>query len=168
VYVKNPQRIGEVKGILEATPGVAEVLDRDGQAAYGIDHPRAGELVAVASPDRWFTYYYWLDDAKMPDFARSVDIHRKPGYDPVELFLDPTLSLPMLRIAGKLAKKKLGFRMLMDVIGTDPQLVRGSHGRLPSHPDEGPVFLASDARNRRDHLEMTDVRDTLLEFVADA
>ncbi len=168
VYVKNPQRIGEVKGILEATPGVAEVLDRDGQAAYGIDHPRAGELVAVASPDRWFTYYYWLDDAKMPDFARSVDIHRKPGYDPFELFLDPTLSLPMLRIAGKLAKKKLGFRMLMDVIGTDPQLVRGSHGRLPSHPDEGPVFLASDARNRRDHLEMTDVRDTLLEFVADA
>jgi predicted AlkP superfamily pyrophosphatase or phosphodiesterase len=167
VYVKAPERIGEVKAILEATPGVAEVLDREAQAAYGIDHERAGELVAVAEPDRWFTYYYWLDDAKMPDFARSVDIHRKPGYDPVELFVDPTLVAPKLRIAAKLARKVLGFRMLMDVIGTDASIIRGSHGRLPSSQGDGPVFLASDARGRRDHLEMTEVRDTLLELIAD-
>ena len=167
VYVKNPARTAEVKAILEATPGVAEVLDREAQAAYGIDHERSGELVAVASPDRWFTYYYWLDDAKMPDFARSVDIHRKPGYDPVELFVDPTLAFPKLRIAGKLAKKMLGFRMLMDVIGTDASLVRGSHGRLPPSRAEGPVFLTSDRRGAREHLEMTEVRDALLELVAD-
>ena len=40
----------------------------------------------------WFTYYYWLDDAKAPDFARCVDIHRKPGYDPAELFIDPEIA----------------------------------------------------------------------------
>jgi predicted AlkP superfamily pyrophosphatase or phosphodiesterase len=168
VYVKNPQRIGEVKAILESTPGVAEVLDRDAQAAYGIHHERAGELVTVAAPDRWFTYYYWLDDAKMPDFARSVDIHRKPGYDPVELFVDPALTFPRLRIAGKLAKKMLGFRMLMDVIGTDARLVRGSHGRLPASTEDGPVLLTSDSRSRIDHVAMTDVRDVLLDLIADA
>ncbi|MBL6830116.1 MAG: alkaline phosphatase family protein [Pirellulales bacterium] len=168
VYVKNPQRIGEVKAILESTPGVAEVLDRDAQAAYGIHHERAGELVTVAAPDRWFTYYYWLDDAKMPDFARSVDIHRKPGYDPVELFVDPTLAFPKLRIAGKLAKKMLGFRMLMDVIGIDARLVRGSHGRLPASTEDGPLLLTSDSRSRSDHVAMTDVRDLLLDLIADA
>ena len=59
------------------------------RAAHGLDHPRSGELVAVSRADRWFTYYYWLDDDRAPDYARTVDIHRKPGYDPVELFLDP-------------------------------------------------------------------------------
>ncbi|MFM8702425.1 MAG: alkaline phosphatase family protein, partial [Planctomycetia bacterium] len=141
VYVKQPDQLAEVRAILEATPGVAEVLDRDAQAAHGLDHPRSGDLVAVAAPDRWFTYYYWLDDARMPDFARTVDIHRKPGYDPAVLFVDPTLAFPKLRIAGKLARKMLGFRYLMNVIGTDASIVRGSHGRLPARAADGPVFL---------------------------
>lgn len=166
VYVKHPARIPEVKAVLAALDGVAEVLDRDGQAAHGLDHPRAGELVAVAAPDRWFTYYYWLDDEKMPDFARTVDIHRKPGYDPVELFVDPALTLPKLRIAWTLAKKSLGFRYLMQVIGTDSAVVRGSHGRLPGRDADGPVFLCTDPAVQRDRLAMTDVRDLLLEIVA--
>ena len=166
VYVKQPERIAEVRALLEATPGVAEVLDREAQAAHGLDHPRSGDLVAVATADRWFTYYYWLDDAKMPDFARTVDIHRKPGYDPVELFVDPTLAFPKLRIALTLAKKMLGFRYLMNVIGTEASIVRGSHGRLPDRASDGPVFLCTDGSNRRDSLTMTDVRDTLLDLVA--
>jgi predicted AlkP superfamily pyrophosphatase or phosphodiesterase len=166
VYVKHPARIPEVKAVLAAVDGVAEVLDRDGQAAHGLDHPRAGELVAVAAPDRWFTYYYWLDDEKMPDFARTVDIHRKPGYDPVELFVDPALALPKLRIAWTLAKKSLGFRYLMQVIGTDSAIVRGSHGRLPGRDADGPVFLCTDPAVHRDRLAMTDVRDLLIEIVA--
>ena len=166
VYVKHPARIPEVKAVLAALDGVAEVLDRDGQAAHGLDHPRAGELVAVAAPDRWFTYYYWLDDEKMPDFARTVDIHRKPGYDPVELFVDPALALPKLRIAWTLAKKSLGFRYLMQVIGTDSAVVRGSHGRLPGRDADGPVLLCTDPAVQRDRLAMTDVRDLLLEIVA--
>jgi predicted AlkP superfamily pyrophosphatase or phosphodiesterase len=166
VYVKDPARVADVRAVLEATDGVAEVLDREAQADHGLDHPRAGELVAVAAPDRWFTYYYWLDDVKLPDFARTVDIHRKPGYDPVELFLDPTIPLPAARIAWTLAKKKLGFRTLLDVIGTDASLVKGSHGRLPERPEDGPVFLCTDGRGARKRLAMHEVRDVLLELVA--
>jgi predicted AlkP superfamily pyrophosphatase or phosphodiesterase len=165
VYVRNPARVPEVKALLAATEGIAEVLDREAALHHGLGHERAGELVAVSAPDRWFTYYYWLDDATMPDFARTVDIHRKPGYDPVELFLDPTISLPKLKIAWKLAKKSLGLRTLMDLIGTDASIVRGSHGRLPVTRDEGPVFLCSDRRAARDELAMHEVRDTLLDLV---
>ncbi|MCS5679093.1 MAG: alkaline phosphatase family protein, partial [Acidimicrobiales bacterium] len=165
VYVKNPARVAEVRTVLEETAGIAEVLDREALADSGLDHERAGELVAVAEADRWFTYYYWLDDAKMPDFARTVDIHRKPGYDPVELFLDPTIPLPAVKIAWTLAKKNLGFRTLLDVIGTDARLVRGSHGRLPARPEEGPVFLCSDRAHAREQLAMHEVRDILLNLV---
>jgi predicted AlkP superfamily pyrophosphatase or phosphodiesterase len=166
VYVQDPARIAAVRAVLQATEGVAEVLDGEALSDVGLDHPRAGELVAVAAPDRWFTYYYWLDDAKMPDFARTVDIHRKPGYDPVELLLDPRIPLPRLKIAWTLAKKSLGFRTLLDVIGTDETLVRGSHGRLPARPEEGPVFLCTDGRAARERLEMREVRDVLLDLVA--
>ena len=86
-------------------------------AQYGLDHERSGDLVVVSDSKSWFTYYYWQDDDKAPDFARCVDIHRKPGYDPVELFLDPKIKFPKLKLAGKIARKMLGFRMLMDVIG---------------------------------------------------
>jgi len=119
------------------------VLDADGKREYALDHERSGELVALSRADRWFTYYYWLDDARAPDFARTVDIHRKPGYDPCELFLDPALSFPKLRVALRLAQKALGMRYLMDVIPLDASLVRGSHGRLPDDARDGPVFLAS-------------------------
>ena len=128
IYVNDPAYIPKVRSILEAIEGVAQVLDEEGKKAYHLNHPRAGELVAIAQPDAWFTYYYWLDDAKAPDFARTVDIHRKPGYDPVELFLDPQLKIPQVKVALKLLKKQLGFRYLMDVIPLDASLVRGSHG----------------------------------------
>ena len=112
-------------------------------AAFGIDHPRSGELIAVATRDAWFTYYYWLDDARAPDFARTVDIHRKPGYDPVELFLDPKLSLPQAQVVWKLARRKLGFRTLLDVIPLDASLVKGSHGRLTDSSSQGPCVISS-------------------------
>jgi hypothetical protein len=127
---------------------VAEVLDEAGKRAARLDHPRSGELVCVAAPGAWFAYPWWLDDARAPDFARTVDIHRKPGYDPCELFLDPALRFPKLRIALRLARKLLGLRYLMDVIPLDATLVRGSHGRLPADPQDGPVFLASASLER--------------------
>jgi predicted AlkP superfamily pyrophosphatase or phosphodiesterase len=107
----------------------------------GLDHPRAGDLIAVASERAWFTYYYWVDDTLAPDFARCVDIHRKPGYDPVELFLDPKTPLVKWKILGRLLQKKLGFRMLMDVIPLDASLVKGSHGRRVLRAEEQPVLL---------------------------
>lgn len=144
VYVKDPARLAEVRTVLEGLDGVERVWDEEGKRANGLNHPRSGELIALAQPDRWFSYYYWLDDAKAPDFARTVDIHRKPGYDPVELFLDPELPLAKLQIAWKLAKRKLGQRQLLDVISLkDTRLVKGTHGRLTDDPDDGPLVISS-------------------------
>jgi predicted AlkP superfamily pyrophosphatase or phosphodiesterase len=144
VYVQHGQSVAEVKSLLEGVEGIEQVLDEDGKRAIGLDHPRSGELVAIARPDRWFSYYYWLDDARAPDFARTVDIHRKPGYDPVELFIDPGIRLPPVAIGWRLAKRKLGARTLLDVISLkDIALVKGSHGRLTDDPQQGPLVISS-------------------------
>jgi predicted AlkP superfamily pyrophosphatase or phosphodiesterase len=162
VYVNDASRIGEVKRILESTPGVARVLDDAGKREFHLDHPRSGELVAVAEPDAWFTYYYWLDDAKAPDFARTVDIHRKPGYDPVELFMNASA----IKIVAKLLKKRLGFRTLLDVIPLDATLVKGSHGAAPLTPDAGAMFATSE-RSLLDHdqVEAKDVFNLILQHL---
>ena len=145
VYVRRAEDVPQVKALLEDLPGVETVLDDDGKRAYGCDHPSSGELVTIAAADRWFTYYYWLDDDRAPDYARTVDIHRKPGFDPVELFVDPKLPLPKLAIGWRLLKKALGFRMLMDVIPLDATLVKGSHGRITDRPQDGPLVISSEA-----------------------
>ncbi|WP_329072388.1 alkaline phosphatase family protein [Amycolatopsis sp. NBC_01480] len=144
VYVRDESDVDRVRSIVGELAGVDEVLDREAQAKYGIDHERAGELVAVAEPDSWFTYYYWLDDARKPDFARGVEIHRKPGYDPAELFFDPEDKFAKARAGLNLAKKFAGLRYTMDVVPTDPRWVRGSHGRLPDSAEDGPLLLCSD------------------------
>jgi len=164
VYVRDESDLPAVREMLSAEPGVAEVLDREAQAAYGLDHERAGELVLVAEPEAWFTYYYWLDDARAPDFARAVEIHRKPGYDPAELFLDPADRWVKLRAARGLLRKKLGLRYVMDVVPLDPSPVRGTHGRLPDDPDAGPVLLCSEPSVGRDRFAATEVRDLLLDL----
>jgi predicted AlkP superfamily pyrophosphatase or phosphodiesterase len=145
IYVNDPTRLASVRDALEQTPGIDRILDHQGKRYYGLDHPRSGELVAIAKPNAWFTYYYWLDDAKAPDFARTVDIHRKPGYDPVELFVDPALPLPMVKVAYKLLKRKLGFRDLLNIIPLDASLVKGSHGRIDNCREQGPLFIGSAA-----------------------
>jgi predicted AlkP superfamily pyrophosphatase or phosphodiesterase len=166
VYVRRPERVPEVKRLIESLPGVDLVLDAAGKHAHGLDHARSGELVALAKADRWFTYYYWLDDRVAPDFARSVDIHRKPGYDPVELFLDPALRMPRLKIGGILLKKALGFRYLMDVIPLDATLVKGSHGLVGSDPGDGPLLITSEPSLVPDgEVHATDVKGLILEHV---
>jgi len=162
VYIADPADVRYVRGLLAALPGVDLVLDRAGQAAFGLDHPRAGELVAIAEPDAWFSYYHWLSDQHAPDYARGVDIHRKPGYDPAELFVDPKIAAPKVKIAGKLLKKKLGFRYLMDVIPTDASLVRGSHGVKPASPDEQPLLISRHAADLPPEIEPTAVFDIVL------
>jgi predicted AlkP superfamily pyrophosphatase or phosphodiesterase len=165
VYVKHPARVAEVKSLIESLPGVERVLDAEGKRAFGLDHERSGELVAISRADHWFTYYFWLDDARAPDFARTVDIHRKPGYDPVELFLDPALRVPMLKIGRKLLQKKLGFRTLLDVIPLDASLVKGSHGRLTDRPEQGPLFMSSEAGLVPDVMRALDVKRVVLEHL---
>lgn len=144
VYVQRGEDVAGVKALLEALPGVERVLDEQGKREAGLNHAHAGELVAVAEADRWFSYAWWLEKGRAPDYARTVDIHRKPGYDPLELFIDPQLAAPKLRIALKLLKRKLGFRTLMDVIPLDESLVKGSHGRPPDDPDQGPLLITSE------------------------
>ena len=162
VYVRDQADHARVRQVLTDLPGVERVLDAAGRASVGLDHPRAGEFVLVAEPSAWFTYYYWLDDDRAPDFARTVEIHRKPGYDPAELFLDPHNPRVKGRAALRLAQKKMGLRYVMDVVGLDPTVVRGSHGRLPDDPVDGPVFISSDPTYARERIHATDVKDELL------
>jgi predicted AlkP superfamily pyrophosphatase or phosphodiesterase len=167
VYVRDADDVAAVAKLCAAIPGVEQVLDRDGKTAYGLDHDRSGELVLVAEPDAWFTYYYWQDDAAAPDFARTVEIHRKPGYDPAELFFDPAApGAAKLRAGVALARKKAGLRYSMTAIGLDAgaRAVRGSHGRLPADPADGPVFLCSDPSAARAEVAATEVKQLLLEL----
>jgi predicted AlkP superfamily pyrophosphatase or phosphodiesterase len=143
IYVNDPTLLSTARAVVEDVDGVARVLDAAGKRGAGLDHERSGDLVAFSAEDAWFTYYYWQDDRKAPDFARCVDIHRKYGYDPVELFLDPALTLPKLRIGGKLLRRKLGFRALVDVIPLDSSLVKGSHGTCPADSEEWPVLIGT-------------------------
>ena len=160
-YIKDKSKIAAVKKLLEGTVGVESVLDEEGKKKYKIAHERAGDLVVIADKDSWFTYYYWNDDSKAPDFARTVDIHRKPGYDPVELFLNPEIKFPVPTIGMKLVKKKMGFRTLMDLIPLDASLVKGSHGRIQEDKNEWPVFI-SDIPASASEIESTEVFQKLL------
>jgi predicted AlkP superfamily pyrophosphatase or phosphodiesterase len=163
IYLNDASLEQAVCELLEKTSGVGEILGKAEKVVAGIDHPRAGDLIAVAKENAWFTYYYWLDDARAPDFARTVDIHRKPGFDPVELFLDPNIPLPKLKIAWRLLQKKLGFRMLMDVIPLDAMLVKGSHGRRPKDKKDWPVLITERPELLgAKEIESTDVYHVLL------
>ncbi len=141
VYVNDKKELNNIRNLLENTEGIELVLDEAGKAQYQIDHPRAGDFVVVAEKDAWFTYYFWLDDEKAPDYARMVDIHKKPGYDPVEMFLDPKIKMPAFTVGSKLIKKQMGFRTVMDVIPLDASLVGGSHGRITEEPSESPLIM---------------------------
>ena len=132
IYVRRAERIAEVNKLLESVDGIDMVVR---PSDIELDHSRSGELIALAKPDSWFTYYHWLDDANAPDFASTVDIHRKPGYDPCELFIT-SKAKAMMRVA----QKKLGFRYKMDVIPLDANLVKGSHGLL-NDPQSGPLVI---------------------------
>jgi predicted AlkP superfamily pyrophosphatase or phosphodiesterase len=163
VYVEQQENIPKVKALLEQTPGIEMVLDEEGKQQHQLKHERAGDLVAVADKDSWFTYYYWLDDKKAPDFARTVDIHRKPGYDPVETFANPKIPFLKAKIGYTLLKKKLGFRYLMDVIPLDASLVKGSHGRINEEPDDRPLFVTQKPKLlQKEVIEPTEVQELIL------
>ena len=167
VYIRRAVDVPRVAELLRRFDGLERVLDRTAQSEFGLDHERSGELVVVAAPRAWFTYYFWLEDRLAPDYARTIDIHRKPGYDPVELFLDPKLAFPKLQIAARLAQKALGFRYYMDVIGLDASIVKGSHGRLPAAGHEatdGPVFVSSSRAIERDNIPMTAAKQLMLDL----
>ena len=166
VYIKDKNHIPQVKKLLKETPGIEKVLDEEGKKEFHIDHERAGELVAVADKNSWFTYYYWMDDKKAPDYARNVDIHRKPGYDPVETFADPKIKFLKAKVGMKILKKKLGFRYMMDVIPLDATLVKGSHGRIPENQLDHPVFISGNKKlSFEGRISPIDVQGLIQELV---
>ncbi len=162
IYINDQSVTEEVKSLISSVKGVELVLDRAEQAKYHIDHERAGDLVVMADKDSWFTYYFWLDDAVAPDYARVVDIHKKPGYDPVEMFMTSKA-----RAGYKLLRKKLGFRYVMDVIPLDASLIKGSHGRV-NIEDKYKAVLVSGNKIDRQKLSSTDVYDVIWKTLVQA
>lgn len=159
VYINDVSVKGQVKSLLEKVPGIELILDREAQAKYHIDHARSGDFVLMADTESWFTYYFWMDDAKAPDYARCVDIHKKPGYDPVEMFMTSKL-----RAAYKLLRKKMGFRYVMDVIPLDATLIKGSHGRIGVLSEFCPVII-TDHKLQKNNISAVDVFEIIYEQI---
>ncbi len=162
VYVRDPVDRPLVREIVATLDGVASIHEGASRGEIGLDHPRAGDFVALSKPDAWFAYPFWLDDREAPDYARTVDIHRKPGYDPCELFFDPQLPFPKLRAMRRLMQKKMGFRTLFDVVPLDPSLVKGSHGLVAANPEDKPVLIGAGSAPVEGVVSQTAVRDLLL------
>ena len=160
IYVQDLTQLDTIKKRLEATEGIALILDDEGKKEYHINHERAGDLVIVADKKSWFTYYFWEDDSKAPDYARMVDIHKKPGYDPVEMLLDPKQKLIIPKIIFKVLAKKLGFRIVMNVIPLDATLVKGSHGAVDLEEEDKAIFIGNQEANT--FIEPTDIHDIIL------
>jgi len=156
IYTKKEATKEKLKTLLSTVPGIAKVLDKEEQKAYQIDHERSGDLVLLANKNAWFTYYFWEDDAKAPDYARMVDIHKKPGYDPVEMFMTSKS-----RAIFKLILKKSGFRANLDITPLDPSLVKGSHGIIDIDQDYYPILIGN-FDQLEDIVEPTAIKNLLL------
>ncbi|WP_232070716.1 nucleotide pyrophosphatase/phosphodiesterase family protein [Mycobacterium lacus] len=166
IYVRDDSDLARVANLVRGLDGVDEVLDRKKQQTLAIDHPRSGELVAIAEPGAWFTYYYWLDDDRAPEFAPCVDIHRKPGYDPAELLMNPDDRAVKAKVAAALVKKALGLRYTMGVIALNGASVGGTHGRLPDSEADTPLVITSSPDLLSDSsapMPVTAVRDLVLD-----
>jgi predicted AlkP superfamily pyrophosphatase or phosphodiesterase len=159
VYVERPEDRSPVAQLLGGLDGVADVLEGDQRKQLA--HERCGDLVLVSEPDRWFIWDYWTDPARAPDYARTVDIHRKPGYDPRELRFAPGWRGNRIRLALKLLQKKLGQRTLLDAISLDTTRIRGSHGRTDPTGD-GILLLDQPDAPLADRPRCTEVRDLVL------
>jgi hypothetical protein len=162
VYVRDQVDIPRVEEILRSVDGIAQILSGEAREQVGLRHPRAGEIIALSQPKAWFAYPFWLDDRFAPDYARNVAIHAKPGYDPCELFFDPKITFPKLKVIRKVMQKKLGFRMKLDVIPLDASIVRGSHGLAAASHLDGPLLIGTGLKPPGRDLPMTAFKELLL------
>jgi hypothetical protein len=133
--------IAQVRGLFTNQPGIEEVVPHAELEKYELNHSLAGDVVLISTVNSWQAYYWWFDDALAPPFARTVDIHRKPGYDPVEMFWDPVAKgVPL-----------------------DATLVKGSHGAPARDPSQRGVLLCSERGVFVEQPQAdTDVADILL------
>lgn len=166
IYAKDSVDRNKLYEYLKTIPGVEQVIPKSERKNHHIDHERAGDFVLVADKDSWFTYYFWEDDTVAPDYARMVDIHKKPGYDPVEMFTDPADRLVVPKVMWKLLKKKLGFRTVLDIIPLKAELVHGSHGRIPEDKEDWPILATNSIENLPEQeLLATEVYEVLKNHV---
>jgi predicted AlkP superfamily pyrophosphatase or phosphodiesterase len=162
VYVKNADDREAARALLLGLKGVEKVYCGEEREQIGLNHDRAGDLVALAEAQSWFAYPYWLEERQAPNFARTVNIHAKPGYDPCELFFDPRLFWAKGRAMWRLVQKKLGFRTLFDVVPLDTSLVRGSHGLRAEKAEDKPVLIGAGQAPGEAVVPMTGVHDLIL------
>ncbi|TAH27535.1 MAG: alkaline phosphatase family protein [Cytophagales bacterium] len=163
IYINDKNKEQEIIDLLKSTEGIEKVITSNERAKFLLNHERAGDIIVVADKDSWFTYYFWLDDSKAPDYARTVDIHRKPGYDPLEMIANPKIKFLPLKVIFKLLKKKLGFRYLMDIIPLDANLIKGSHGRIPENKKDWPILITSKQNfDIQENIKATDVNEIIL------
>lgn len=157
IYVNDKSVLDTLKAVFSVDKNIALVLDKQQQLAYGISHDRSGDLVLVSASDAWFSYYFWLDDALAPDYARTVDIFKKPGYDPVEMFMTSKV-----KAAYKLLRKKMGFRYVMNVIPLNPDLIKGSHGHIPDLDTARPILISS-FKQSEDPIQACDIFSVIMQ-----
>ncbi len=162
IYLNDKSLVSQVKKLVEKVEGVEKVYSGEERKAINLDHERCGDLVVLADSRSWFTYYFWMDDEKAPDYARMVDIHKKPGYDPVEMLTDPKDRFVLAKVIRKLVMKKLGFRTVMDIIPLNAKLVKGSHGRIPDDVDDYPILITNNKTcSLEKNIAPTDVFDVI-------
>ncbi len=164
-YVADDVDRPRVRDVLLGLKGVDRILEGDERGELHLKHERSGELIALADANAWFAYPFWLDDRHAPDYAPTVDIHRKPGFDPCELFFDPQLAWPKGRALWRLLQKKLGFRTLLDVVPLDARLVRGSHGLPATNATDRPLLIGEGPAPEQPELPMTAVHDLVLQRI---
>jgi len=168
IYLNDQTIKSEVKELLKGINGVERVLSQNELEEAHLNHERCGDLMLIADKNSWFTYYFWMDDAKAPDYARMVDIHKKPGYDPVEMFTDPEDKFVMPKVILKLLKKKLGFRTVMNIIPLKANLVKGSHGRIPGDQSDYPVFITNNKGSLKQELfKSTEIYQLITKLLTD-
>ncbi|MEM9410494.1 MAG: nucleotide pyrophosphatase/phosphodiesterase family protein [Planctomycetota bacterium] len=135
VFVQDRARVKEIANRLQSLEGIQTILAGEDRAKLSMDHDRSGEILLVSEPNSWQAYYWWNDDQLAPEFATNVDIHRKPGYDPIELHFDmATKSVPL-----------------------DATLAKGSHGAPANSDPQKGVFLSSMMSNSPEQIAETDV-----------
>lgn len=162
VYVKHTEDIPRIRDLFQDNPSIEKIYCAEERQEIALHTDRAGDVILLSKPNAWFAYPYWEDDRMAPDFARTVNIHAKPGYDPCELFFDPKLWWPKGRAIRRLIQKKLGFRTLFDVVPLDTSLVKGSHGLPVSNDEDRPVMIGDGPVPGDGSIEMTQVRDLVL------
>jgi predicted AlkP superfamily pyrophosphatase or phosphodiesterase len=162
IIVQDHTELDEVRKILENTDGIEKVLDQEAQKKLGINHERSGDFIVFAKKNAWFSYYWWTDDERAPDYARTVDIHRKPGYDPAELLIDPAIKLPLMNVAWFLLKKRLGLRALLKLTPLSGEKIKGSHGRVPEDSLDWPVIISSQPQIIKGECNSTQVHQYII------